>query len=119
MVQAKRKLLQTRLFRERPWLSNEEGTESYPQLREANFNNLDEIRQVLESIILEPISTDCVDDNKSIENVILFEGVMIYLDEGIPHALLQLCNDILNIQMTYQMMRQLSHNQDIVVLQIG
>ena len=29
-------------------------------------------------------------------NIILFEGVMIYLNEGVPHQLLELCSDVLN-----------------------
>jgi len=50
-----------------------------------NFNNLNDTRIALERLI--------IDDGGA--TIIIFEGVMIYLDEGIPHSLLRICSDVL------------------------
>mmetsp|Transcript_3330 Transcript_3330/g.5575 ORF Transcript_3330/g.5575 Transcript_3330/m.5575 type:complete len:474 (-) Transcript_3330:271-1692(-) len=108
VVTAKRKLLLQRLFRRRPWLqqrttagrmnTNDNGQEEeeekeYPILMEANFNDLNATRKVLEGILLN--NDDESENEEDVTNIVLFEGVMIYLDEGIPHALLELCSDVL------------------------
>ena len=90
VVRAKTQLLQTRLFKRRPWLQDV-SKEYRPQLIPVDFNNLNDTRNALEGIIL---SDDA--DNKNVHNIIIFEGVMIYLDEGVPHALLDICSSILN-----------------------
>lgn len=109
VVQAKRRLLNTRLFRRRPWLRDAQARDvgkkqhNYPNLVEANFNNVDETRKALEGILLQsPLPSltngtlmDCEFGHDDVTNIIIFEGVMIYLDEGIPHALLQLCSEVL------------------------
>ena len=111
---AKRKLLQTRMVKRRPWLRDSISTGEYPKLISVDFNNLQETKHVLERILLPSSSTnnstdysndgkeedekrmfDNNDDN-NVYNIILFEGVMIYLNEGIPHSLLGLCSDALN-----------------------
>lgn len=110
VVTAKRKLLLQRLFRRRPWLQSttktaegvkrnenddqeeEEEEEEFPILREANFNDLNATRKILEGILL---NDDAASGDEDVTNIILFEGVMIYLDEGRPHALLELCSDVL------------------------
>jgi hypothetical protein len=112
-----------RLYRRRPWLQKfassrhsrsrrgveEEGgdgggngNEEYPILIEANFNDLNGTRSLLERIVLsqdenesEDATTDDYGDDGEVTNIIVFEGVMIYLDEGIPHALLEVCSDVL------------------------
>ena len=94
VVVAKRKLLSSRLFRRRPWLrhSHEVGNDEqveYPKLLEADFNDINGTRKVLEEILLSD------NGDADVTNIILFEGVMIYLDKGIPHALLELCSDVL------------------------
>mmetsp|Transcript_11045 Transcript_11045/g.16297 ORF Transcript_11045/g.16297 Transcript_11045/m.16297 type:complete len:447 (-) Transcript_11045:205-1545(-) len=89
VVSAKRKLLSSRLFRRRPWLQRR--VDEYPKLMEANFNDLNVTRKVLEGILL----NDNDAEREDVTNIILFEGVMIYLDEGVPHALLELCSDVL------------------------
>eukprot|EP01082_Thalassiosira_pseudonana_P008973 g7712.t1 g7712 contig26:107985-109677(-) len=89
VVEAKRKLLDSRLFRRRPWL---QGLSSeFPKLIPVDFNDVNATRAVLESIVL----SDHEQQQQPVENIILFEGVMIYLDPGIPHALLALCSDVL------------------------
>ena len=90
VVRAKTQLLQTRLFKRRPWLQDV-SKECRPQLIPVDFNNLNDTKNALESIILSDAT-----GNKDVHNLIIFEGVMIYLDEGIPHSLLSLCSEILN-----------------------
>jgi len=89
VVRAKTQLLQTRLFKRRPWLQDIQS--DYPRLIPVDFNNLNDTRSALEGIIL---SDDT--GNNNVHNIIIFEGVMIYLDEGVPHALLDICSSILN-----------------------
>lgn len=99
VVHAKRQLLQSRLFRRRPWLKDVAAYE-YPKLISVNFNNLNDTQRALEEIILGRLEKNNEDDLtvSSIDNIILFEGVMIYLDEGIPHSLLGLCSNVLSKQ---------------------
>jgi len=95
VVSAKRKLLSSRLFRRRPWLQRKANdNDEYPKLKEANFNDLNATRTVLEGILLNDNQSDDA-EREDVTNIILFEGVMIYLDEGVPHALLELCSDVL------------------------
>mmetsp|Transcript_40570 Transcript_40570/g.73154 ORF Transcript_40570/g.73154 Transcript_40570/m.73154 type:complete len:356 (+) Transcript_40570:584-1651(+) len=100
VVRAKRQLLQTRLFRRRPWLR--EAAVDYPKLISVNFNNLDDTRRALEEILFVSDNNNMDDDSlgsvvsTGVNNIILFEGVMIYLDEGIPHSLLELCSNVLS-----------------------
>jgi hypothetical protein len=106
VVRAKRQLIQTRLQRRRPWLKQMTTgiAGEYPYLIPVNLNDVNETRNALEGILQIPSSPsgdETGDDNipgcdDDITNIILFEGVMIYLDEGIPHSLLQLCSDVLN-----------------------
>jgi len=93
VVSAKRKLLSSRLFRRRPWLQRR--VDEYPKLMEANFNDLNATRKVLEGILLNDNQSDDAAEREDVTNIILFEGVMIYLDKGVPHALLELCSDVL------------------------
>lgn len=101
VVQAKRRLLQKRLFRRRPWLQNAEnfgGKDSYPKLVAANFNDVDETRNALEEILITPsVSTNVAKDGgiDAVTNIFIFEGVNIYLNDGIPHALLKICSEML------------------------
>ena len=99
VVRAKRQLLHTRLFKRRPWLQPQQhvgssNTIEYPNLISVDFNNLNDTRDALEGILLSSNTSD--DTNCEVYNIILFEGVMIYLNEGIPHSLLELCSGILN-----------------------
>ncbi len=87
VVNAKTQLLKRRLSRRRPWLSD---VQNYPILFPVDLNNLDQTRKALEDIVHNKFGED-----KIVDTIILFEGVMIYLDPGIPHSLLSLCSDIL------------------------
>ena len=116
VVIAKRKLLLKRLYRRRPWLQKfaNGGNEEYPILIEANFNDLNGTRSLLEEIVLsnEDATTDDEEDDggDDVTNIIVFEGVMIYLDEGIPHALLEVCSDVLRKSREQQQQKQQKKN---------
>ena len=93
VVHAKQQLIQTRLHIRRPWLQS-----ISPTLIPVNFNNLNDTRMALESILKsDNDNTVSAADGGVIttNNIIIFEGVMIYLDEGIPHSLLRICSDVL------------------------
>jgi hypothetical protein len=96
VVNTKRQLIESRLSHRRPWLKHKDETMRNPTLLEVDLNNLNQTQSVLESI-LSPNRND--ESNKSAEaataNIILFEGVMIYLDKGVPHSLLNLCSNVL------------------------
>jgi O-methyltransferase involved in polyketide biosynthesis len=87
VVHAKKQLLYSRLFRRRPWLKE---LIDYPTLVPVDFNNLTATEHALNGIL----SGDDANAG-NVSNIILFEGVMIYLDEGVPHSLLELCSNSL------------------------
>lgn len=88
VVYAKEQLLESRLFRRRPWLKE---LKDYPKLVPVDFNNL----SATEHHALERILSGDNTDAGNVNNIVLFEGVMIYLDEGVPHSLLELCSNSL------------------------
>ncbi|KAL7549443.1 hypothetical protein ACHAWF_012712 [Thalassiosira exigua] len=90
VVRAKRRLFERRLLRRRPWLRG--ARTRFPSLVEADLNDLEGTRRILEGILS---SEDGDGAGSDVSNVILFEGVMIYLDEGVPRSLLELCSDVL------------------------
>ena len=96
IVHTKRKLIESRLTRRRPWLKKSHNSSSryYPILLPVDLNDLNQTRTVLQSIISNNTSSN--DQLIPTANIILFEGVMIYLNEGVPHQLLELCSDVLN-----------------------
>lgn len=87
VVQTKRKLIKSRLYHKRPWLKSSSVNE--PTLVEVDLNNLNQTRTHLESIV------NNHQDGMPTVNIILFEGVMIYLNKGVPHALLEICSNVL------------------------
>ena len=87
VVQTKRNLIESRLYHKRPWLKSSYVKE--PTLVEVDLNNLNQTRTQLESII------NNKQDGIPTVNIILFEGVMIYLNKGVPHTLLEICSDVL------------------------
>mmetsp|Transcript_9463 Transcript_9463/g.19000 ORF Transcript_9463/g.19000 Transcript_9463/m.19000 type:complete len:538 (+) Transcript_9463:206-1819(+) len=87
VVHAKSQLLKKRLSRRRQWLSE---TQNYPKLIAVDFNNLNQTRAALEDVL-----HNALGEETNVDTIILFEGVMIYLDPGIPHSLLSLCSDVL------------------------
>jgi len=85
VVEAKSKILNSKRFkRRRPWLTKR----SLPELYPVNLNQLMDVENILQSILLK------ADD--SWHTIFLFEGVMIYLDEGVPAGLLELTSRVLH-----------------------
>jgi len=88
VVQTKRRLIQSRLSRRRPWFSTVNESVNTPSFFEVDFNNLNQTKKVLKNIVSS-------NETHPTANIILFEGVMIYLDKGVPHALLEVCSEVL------------------------
>jgi O-methyltransferase involved in polyketide biosynthesis len=87
VVEAKRAIFSSkRLKHRRPSL-----TESMlPTFHSINLNDVDQVKEILMGILG---SDD--DANKLWHTIFLFEGVMIYLDEGVPRRLLETCSAVL------------------------
>ena len=91
VVEAKKKLFDNRLLRRRRrrGMTNQD----LPKMMPIDLNQLDDVRKKLEGIVTRG------DDKsawKQYHNIFVFEGVMIYLDDGVPSALLGICSDVLN-----------------------
>jgi len=86
VVEAKTKILNSpRLQRRRPNLT----CDKFPQFYSVNLNKVDRVRSVLVEIL------QSSPNEAPWHTIFLFEGVMIYLDEGVPEALLKVCSDAL------------------------
>jgi O-methyltransferase involved in polyketide biosynthesis len=86
VVDAKTKIFNShRLKRRRPALSQD----FFPHLYPVDLNNLDDVKTRLTSIVASRPSEDW-------HTIFLFEGVMIYLNEGVPQGLLDICRTVLN-----------------------
>jgi O-methyltransferase involved in polyketide biosynthesis len=87
VIDAKTRILQSKRFRKRrPHLVGDMLPEFFP----VDLNQLDRVQAILEGILR--------NDSKSQEKwhtIFLFEGVMLYLDEGVPSALLGVCRQAL------------------------
>lgn len=91
VVEAKKKLFHNRLLRRR----RRRGMidQDLPKMMPIDLNQLDEVREKLEGIVTSSVNNS---DSKQYHNIFVFEGVMIYLDDGVPSALLGICSDVLN-----------------------
>lgn len=101
VVNTKRKLIESRVSRRRPWLKKSiaDKTMHNPILMEVDLNNMNQTQSVLESILSSKDANSINGGNDApTANIILFEGVMIYLDKGVPHSLLELCSNTLKKQ---------------------
>lgn len=86
VISAKTKILESQRFRKRrPNLTED----SFPQFFPVNLNDLDRVRSLLLQIL------ESSTDSTKWHTIFLFEGVMIYLDEGVPEALLKMCSTVL------------------------
>ena len=86
VVEAKAKLLGTkRLLKRRPYLAQNDMPEFIP----SDLNDLTSLKTSLTKII-------GGNDAQDWYNIFVFEGVMIYLNEGIPSSLLKLTSFVLN-----------------------
>ncbi|VEU45135.1 unnamed protein product [Pseudo-nitzschia multistriata] len=91
VVNAKERLF-WRLLKRRPWLKEFEC--SMPTLVPSDFNDLLDVEQKLRALLLgdEP---DGPDEKAEWHTIFVFEGVMIYLNDGVPSSLLGLTSKIL------------------------
>ena len=86
VIAAKQELFTSaRLKCRRPLLTKDMLPSFYP----VNLNNIDQVKEILTTIL----SQD--NDNDLWHTIFLFEGVMIYLDEGVPQSLLEACSAVL------------------------
>jgi len=87
VIIAKERLIQRRLLKRRPWLRKK----ILPILRPIDLNDLEGVRETLSGII----EHDRLEPNVIFHTIFVFEGVMIYLNEGIPSQLLHVISDVL------------------------
>ena len=85
VVDAKAKLIgDKRLLKRRPWLRKIQ----MPKMIPSDLNDIDTLRQQLNDILSKG-------NNDDYHTIFVFEGVMIYLNEGIPSSLLKVTSDAL------------------------
>lgn len=97
VVEAKQRLFQ-RLLKRRPWLQKE--ILSMPTLIPCDFNIISDVEKKLRTILHDEQQTndndnDDNDDRINWHTIFVFEGVMIYLDDGIPSSLLNITSNVL------------------------
>lgn len=97
VVEAKQRLFQ-RLLKRRPWLQKE--ILSMPTLIPCDFNIISDVEKNLRTILHDEQQTndndnDDNDDRINWHTIFVFEGVMIYLDDGIPSSLLNITSNVL------------------------
>jgi len=89
VVKAKERLFE-RLIKRRPWLSNM----VMPTLVPSDFNDVPDVQKKLGDILMHG-----GDDQHAVtenwHNIFVFEGVMIYLDDGVPSSLLNITSSSL------------------------
>ncbi len=89
VVKAKERLFE-RLIKRRPWLSNM----AMPTLVPSDFNDVPDVQKKLGDILMHG-----GDDQHAVtenwHNIFVFEGVMIYLDDGVPSSLLNITSSSL------------------------
>lgn len=88
VVAAKGRLLRGRFLRRRRKTLT---VRHLPNLVPVDLNDVDACRRALEDILLDDNNNN--NDDVAWHTVFLFEGVLIYLDEGVPSRLLRLCAD--------------------------
>jgi O-methyltransferase involved in polyketide biosynthesis len=113
VIQAKSRILTSRQFRRRrPNFAN--NSTVLPTFFPVDLNQLDQVRSVLLEILTltnavtttTSAATTASDDRsyvaqepdpkESWHNIFLWEGVLMYLNDGVPHQLLQLCRQVLD-----------------------
>ena len=86
VVEAKTRILQSKRFkRRRPNMVGD----MLPEFYSADLNKVDQVKSTLEDIL----GRDTAGEHW--HTIFLFEGVMIYLDDGVPDALLGVCRQAL------------------------
>jgi len=88
VVEAKHRLLTNRLLKRRRKMTEAD----LPDMMPIDLNKIDDVRRSLDEIVTQGNESEW----KQWHNIFVFEGVMIYLDEGIPSELLRLCSNVLH-----------------------
>ena len=96
VVEAKQRLIGSkRLLKRRPWLAsllNDDNCSSrMPKLIPSDLNDIDQVRQQLKEIL----TANNHNTTEEYYTIFVFEGVMIYLKEGIPSSLLNVTASVL------------------------
>jgi Leucine carboxyl methyltransferase len=90
VVSAKRKILESKRFRQRrPHTVQESMPTAYP----VDLNDVEAVRAILLEILQSERGTG--ENEERWHTIFLFEAVMIYLNDGVPRALLHLCSEVL------------------------
>ena len=94
VVQAKTAILGSkRVQRRRPSLTKD----LWPDFHQVDLNELDQVESIMDSIFQQDKNNNDEDNvDASPFTIFLFEGVMIYLDEGVPKGLLRICRAVLD-----------------------
>jgi O-methyltransferase involved in polyketide biosynthesis len=88
VVSAKQKLIQKRILERRPWLREK----NLPVMLPIDLNDLDGVRMLLLGLTGKD---DKQPGGAAWHNIFVFEGVMIYLKEGVPQQLLNITSTVL------------------------
>lgn len=93
VIQSKSVMLE-RLSKRRSRRRGEAGnsTSRHQQLLTQDLNDLTSFEEKLEQIIAK---TESLEEDSRWHNIFLFEGVLIYLDKGVPISLVKLCSTLL------------------------
>lgn len=86
VVTAKKRLLD-RLLKRRPWLTK---YHIMPKLIPSDFNDVNDVQNNLSDVV-----NGNDDERKQWHNIFVFEGVMIYLEKGVPSKLLNMTSNVL------------------------
>lgn len=86
VVQAKQRLLTSPRFQLRR-SRRQQGAIAVPTCYQVDLNQVSQVRGVLQELLAQQ-------DDDSTVTIFLFEAVFLYLDPGIPTALLKLCSEI-------------------------
>lgn len=90
VVRAKQRIFASERFqRRRPHIKGD----ALPAFYAADLNDLDAVKKTLKKILHGLETNDSSQDDW--HTIFLFEAVMIYLNDGVPRALLQACSDAL------------------------
>jgi O-methyltransferase involved in polyketide biosynthesis len=79
VIESKSKLFSQRLQKRRKWLTND----LLPKMYKVDLHEVDQVEAILREVLVD----------EGWHTIFVFEGVMIYLNEGVPTALLKACRN--------------------------
>lgn len=97
VISSKRALLRSKRFKRRLHMTKVVGTdvsELFPTFVEIDLNDLDAVKAALQKEFAN-------DETLDVYTVFLFEAVMIYLEDGVPAGLLEICRSMVNDNAPY------------------